>query len=76
MVGWNTRDLKELSDQSKGRQGTKAQLEIVHAERVWCDFFDEPDEDLTEFLIDMDVENWATLQLNEFRRRVSEVMSQ
>jgi hypothetical protein len=67
--------VKELVSKNRECDRAKVQLERIYGERIWCDFFDELDQGMTELPNESDVDSWKVVKFDEFKRRVSEVMS-
>jgi hypothetical protein len=60
--------VKELVGERLGCDRAKAQLELMYAERVWCDFFDELDQEMRDLPDELDVESWKVVTFDEFKQ--------
>jgi hypothetical protein len=64
----------ELVEQLDCINCSKCQVELVHAERIWCQFFGDLDEQLREVPSEDTEEAWALLKFEEFRNIVRQLV--
>jgi flagellar biosynthesis regulator FlaF len=68
--------IKELVRKSEGNDRANAQRELIYAEKIWADFFNELNQGTMELPSELHVETWQISKFDEFKKQVDQMISQ